>query len=278
MSEFKSNAIAAVNYIECPVNIDADAVRDLTQKVQVWARMPSRIHALDFKRVRKLVPAAYPIFRDFKNVLRQKNFRLVTINLASDLEAQLIRDGVLTDFGFIRDLSLFLNAKTTNQLGESELRLIVTKATVESIRRAMETLFGSTVAADENFLQNQGEIDLNSFHCGAVIDSKSAAFSAQFRLLFPKETLYELTYKMIGESDTDEETVTSLATELLNMIYGGAKAQLNDERGLGLPACLPRLVLKDQLRELVRSQDPRRCICIPLVSPVGTFYAEIDFG
>jgi CheY-specific phosphatase CheX len=83
---------------------------------------------------------------------------------------------------------------------------------------------------------------------------------------------------MLNGAPVDEETVESMASELLNLIYGQAKSHLNDQEGFSLPAAIPRLVRKDQFTSIRRSDSAQHLSILPLVTPLGSFYVEVDTG
>lgn len=277
MANFSNHMIATINYIECPMEVTSDLTKEFEKISKEWLTLPSKIHALDFRLVKKMHPSFYAELIRFQRTLLERGLKLVSINISQNIEEQLKKDGVIQVFGFIRDFKTVLNSRATKPSDE-ELRPILIKYLVEAARRAMETLFEVTVAADENFLENLKDFRTDNFHRAATMDVSSDALKAKFRLYFPKETLFNLTRKMVGETATDEETTNSTATELLNMIYGGAKSHLNEDKSYNLPPAIPTLVLKEQISSLPRLKDSKRTVCIPFASPLGTYHLEVDFG
>jgi CheY-specific phosphatase CheX len=277
VTTFTNNIIATINYIECPTDISSTASKDFESKTSAWCDLPTKIHALDFRRAKKVSPSFYQQIWNFQKSLEKKGIRLVSINITSDLEVQLKKDGVLEQFGLIRDFKS-INHFVQKNSNHDDVRQTLVKYLVESGRHAMETLFQVTVAADENYLENLREFKIENFHRASTIAVASPFIKAEFRLYFPKDTLIKLTQQMVGEIYTEEETLNSTVTELLNMIYGGAKSKLNDDKAYNLPAAIPTLVLKEGIAKLRRTQDLRQLVVIPYASPLGTYYLEVDFG
>ena len=278
MNNFRNNAISTINYIECPAEIDAEAMKDFAAKIKVWPDLPSKIHALDFKKVKAISNDFYKLVAAFHKPLHEKGLRLVSINVPAPIEQKIKSQNMVAVFGILRDFNAMVGARGPEKTSPEEVRQTLIKYLVAAARRAMETLFEVTVAADENYLENLRKFQTHEFHRASVLSMKSELFSASFHLYFPQDTLVNLTKKMVGEAATDEETTNSTATELLNMIYGGAKSHLNDEKNYNLPPAIPTLVLKDQISQIKRSNDPRQMVIIPLASPLGIYFLEVDFS
>ncbi len=143
---------------------------------------------------------------------------------------------------------------------------------------AVETTLQSTVACDENYSAKAEEVPLNQFDMVSCINVANEFLTAEFRLCSSSKVLERLARAMLGnETIIDNELMESMALELLNMIYGHAKSNLNDKESFRLPSAIPRLLRKPEFHRIKRSPSAQLNI-MPMVTPMGSFYVEVDFG
>ncbi|RYZ66981.1 MAG: STAS domain-containing protein [Proteobacteria bacterium] len=95
-------------------------------------------------------------------------------------------------------------------------------------------------------------------------------------ITFPENTFLTLMSKMLGE-DYKELTpeLHDGAAEITNMIFGKAKAALN-EKGYGIKMAIPSVVTGKNHSIQNRSNGPR--VVVPFESDVGSFTMEVSFG
>jgi chemotaxis protein CheX len=79
---------------------------------------------------------------------------------------------------------------------------------------------------------------------------------------------------MLGESHKEITPETAdLVAELLNIIYGQAKTELNAGLGLDLPPALPTVLRGEKLSLRQNSSAP--VVVLPFQSDLGIFHVEI---
>lgn len=107
-----------------------------------------------------------------------------------------------------------------------------------------------------------------------VISLVSSIYEGSISLCFPKETFIALCNKLFGENHTEiNSEIEDAAGELLNMIFGTAKAQLNAQFDYQILKALPAVISGQRLK-LKQSKGPT--IVLPFSSPVGPFQLEIE--
>lgn len=107
-----------------------------------------------------------------------------------------------------------------------------------------------------------------------VISLISRIYEGSISLCFPKQTFIAICNKLFGENHTEiNGEIEDAAGELLNMIFGSAKAQLNAKFDYQIPKALPTVISGQRLK-LTQSTGPT--IVLPFASEVGDFHLEIE--
>jgi hypothetical protein len=275
LSAIVNTVLASINHISLPSDVSSDDAKVLEAAVTAWLDLPVQIHVFDFKGVQKLHRAFYPPTAKFKKDAESKQTKLISINLSPEILAQIKADGVERAFGYMKNLNFNNRPASRDSLEETRTWLI--KYAINSGRAAMNMMFNTTVAADENYRETPKDFAPDKFFKVAVIHAESPRFSAAFRLYFEKATLEALA-RVTAETartEVDQELLLSTASELLNIIYTSVKSKVNDERGYQLPPALPALVDPAQLAQEKGLVD-HHASWIPFVTPLGAYYLQID--
>ncbi len=107
-----------------------------------------------------------------------------------------------------------------------------------------------------------------------VISLVSRIYEGSISLCFPKETFVRICNKLFDENHVEiSSEIEDAAGELLNMIFGAAKAHLNAKYNYQIPRALPAIISGQQLK-LTQSFGPT--IVIPFNSELGSFHLEIE--
>lgn len=276
MGLFTNTVLATINHITLPVQVLGDEVRDFEGVCASWFTLPVQVHVFDFKSVRKLHRSFYVSATKFKKEAEGMNMKVISINLSPELLVQLKNDGMERALGHLKNLNLL--EKPQPKDSRDEVRSWLSKYAVEAARLAMSTMFGTTVAADENYLEAPKEVATKKFFKVAIIQGDGTKVKVVFRLFFERSTLEALTKTIAVATGTpaDEELLLSTATELLNIIYTSVKSKLNDDRGYDLPPALPSL--QDAAPVNIELKSAKEANWIPLVTPLGAYYLQIELG
>lgn len=107
-----------------------------------------------------------------------------------------------------------------------------------------------------------------------VIGLTSDQFKGAISLKFEEKVYLKLMSNMLGDTYTEiTNEIQDGAAELLNMVYGSAKTQLNS-KGYSLQRALPTVVRGIDLQTSVSGSAPT--IVIPLKSEFGFIFIEIS--
>lgn len=271
-----NQVMEGVNYITMPPNIGEESIASLNSKMNAWAELGAEMHVLDFKVVQFLCPSFYKAAHAFSEKLKAKNSRLISVNINENFAKEVKRLGLESTFNRILNFPGELYKKKV--LGDHDLRRLLFRYLALGAFAAVETTLKSTVSCDENYSARAEEVPLNQFDSISVINVNNEFLRAEFRLCSSAKVLERLARAMLGpETAIDLELMESMALELLNMIYGYAKSNLNDKESFHLPSAIPRLLRKPEFHRIKRSPASQLTI-MPMVTPMGSFYVEVDFG
>jgi CheY-specific phosphatase CheX len=199
---------------------------------------------------------------------------LVSLNMTGELQKEVSRLKLDLVFSALQNVSELTQKR---QISPDDLRRLLIRYLIRGAYSAVEVALNSTVSCDENYLAKPDKVSVQDLDMMAVIDVRGDFLNAQIRLAAASEVLKRLASRMLGGSTViEDEMIESMALELLNLIYGHAKSYLNDKESFQLPAAIPRLVRKDQFDTLKRSTSVANLSILPLVTPMGSIYVEVD--
>jgi CheY-specific phosphatase CheX len=110
-----------------------------------------------------------------------------------------------------------------------------------------------------------------------IIGITSSEIQGSMCAQFPTDTFLQLMNGMLGENMTTlEPGMEDGATELVNIIFGNAKATLNDA-GFGIQMALPTL-LKGKTISNVGGSSPQNTILIEFTTSIGSFWISFELN
>ncbi|MBY0515776.1 MAG: chemotaxis protein CheX [Bacteriovoracaceae bacterium] len=166
-----------------------------------------------------------------------------------------IRDAQ-TEFGLIKNK--MLDTDFINPFLDATLHVLKVQSQVDAV-------------AGKIFIKNpatKGSGDISG-----VIGVVSETFNGCVVISFPEKTFLNIISKMLGESYQElTQDIIDGAGEITNMIFGQAKAVLND-KGYGIQMAIPTVISgKDHT---IQSMSKGTVISVPFSSNVGGFFVEI---
>jgi len=275
-AEINSQVLEGVHYIIVPASVADSALPAWQEKMAQWLALGVETHVLDFKATLQLSPGFYKAVQAFTEKTKAKGINLISINMNETLAKEVKRLGLEASFNRILNFPGDLYRK--KPLSENDIRRLLFKHLAQGAFAAVEVALKSTVSCDENYSAKPEEVPLDQFDMITVVNVNNDFMQAEFRLCSSAKVIERLARAMLGGDTTiDQELMESMALELLNMIYGHAKSNLNDKESFRLPAVIPRILRKADFHRIKRS-GPAQLTIMPMVTPMGSFYVEVDFG
>ncbi|HMN68726.1 MAG TPA: chemotaxis protein CheX [Bdellovibrionales bacterium] len=273
--DVSSQVLEEVNYIILPASLSDSAVAAFPDKCKQWQGLDVEMHVLDFKNALAVPDAFYAAVQNFSDKLKPKNVNLVSVNMPEAISKEIKRLGLEQIFNRIQTPA---DLQQKKQFNENDLRRLLFRYLAQAAYAAVEVALNSTVSCDENYSARPDEVPLEQFDMITVISVNNDFLQAEFRLCSSAAVLEKLARAMLGsQTAIDQDLMESMALELLNIIYGHAKSNLNDKESFRLPAAIPRLLKKGEFHRVKRSA-PAQLNIMPMVTPMGSFFVEVDFG
>ncbi|MGE4131923.1 MAG: hypothetical protein AB7F86_09810 [Bdellovibrionales bacterium] len=272
---FTSQVLENIHYVVLPKTVSEESVFKFRQSFGEWRNLSVEVHVLDFKQVQSICQPFMVAIRAFEAELRRKNMQMISLNISAPVFESIRHGGFESAFNRVQNLAEALSPR--REFNPHELRRLLFRYLSQAVFRAVEITFKSTASCDENYSVSAEQVPLSQFDILAFAKVENDFLKAEFRLLATSTVLERLARAMLGPTvQVDQELAEGMALELLNLIYGHAKSHLNDEEGFRLPAVLPSLARQDQISRLKRpeAQDVQ---IMPVVTPLGSFFVEVDF-
>ncbi|MGK5083067.1 chemotaxis protein CheX [Bdellovibrionota bacterium FG-1] len=112
------------------------------------------------------------------------------------------------------------------------------------------------------------------FEIAGVIGLTSETFAGNITICFPAVVYLTLMSNMLGEKYTEiTQELQDGAAELLNIIFGSAKAILN-KQGYTIQKAIPTVIRGESLQTSYIGSG--QVIVLPFVTPAGDFHIEIS--
>ncbi len=142
---------------------------------------------------------------------------------------------------------------------------------IEGTIETLKVQCSFTPKASRPFLKGKGPEIITDI--AAVIGLTSPAFNGSVAVCFPKNIFLNIMERMLGEKYEEiGEELEDGACELLNIIFGQAKRNLN-EKGYQIEKAIPTIVRGSGVAIKHLSEGPT--VVIPFETEIGIFHIEI---
>ena len=192
-------------------------------------------------------------------------------NISMQLKSQLLSDGVIRLFNFQTSGPETPPKPPVNRKKiQVEFIQPFVNSTVEMLRVQANTEAKSL----KPYLKNAEAP--SDFDIVGLITLTSNVFEGSIALCFKKEVFLKICENLLDETFTEiKEEVEDAAGEILNIIFGMAKAELNDKQGYQIEKAIPTVMRGENLQV---KQTVGPTIILPFSSSVGEFQIEIELG
>ena len=200
----------------------------------------------------------------------KKTFHAIQVPPASlKLMKEVGLEGTIPCLKSFKDVLKTKIAKTTNRTSKVDVNFI--NPFIEGAVHTLKIQCSMEVAAGQLFMKGQGpEINVG---IAGVLSLVSPDFNGSIAISFPEKTFLAIMGNMLGETyETIDKDLEDGAGELLNIIFGHAKAILNN-KGYNIQKAIPTIVRGKELA--VKHMSNNKTIVLPFESAEGPFHIEI---
>lgn len=262
--------------VTLPPDVSAAVAGELTAAIPEWLRAPRKAYVFDMRLVRQLNAAVFRSLSGLHRALKVVGAGIYCVNLNKEVARQVSSSGMETLLGVLPTLADALKVAGLQRGGTKGVTMDVNfinpflgaaKSTVE-LQAGCKVSFGKprVKKAEEKL-----SVDL-----AGVISLRSPGFSGSVALCFPEQTFLGIYGAMLGEKVSQiTDAIQDGAGELLNIIFGQAKAILNDQKGYAIDKALPTVVRGQQLQ--LHHTGKELTVILPFSCEHGDFHMEIGF-
>lgn len=274
-SQIESRTLQGVHYIKLPSVVTDSMIPALMGNLKQWSELEVKMHVVDFHKLEAAPVNFYRALQAFEVQLKMHNLNMLSINM-DDTIADFIRSISLEQtFNIARELVVDDPSK---KIPEAKLKKLLLKYLVNAAHEAVQISLQSTVSVDENYLTKIDSIPLDQIDFISFVTVNTEFVKAEFRLCSSMVVLERFARAMLGkETKVDPDLCESMGQELMNMIYGHAKSNLNENEHFRLPSAIPKSFRKKDFGRVKRS-GPTKLTIMPMITPMGAFYIEVDFN
>lgn len=272
MSAFSITARTEGVVISCPAVVDAGACQDLLEHVKQWVQAPEALYILDFSQVKVVDAIAHRALMLIHRALKNVGSDLVSIGMQSAIKEQFSTagmDAVLSPKNSIEEAGAV--AKTLTATDGLDMSFV--QPFINAVKSTLQIQAGTRVDLGEQYFKKadeEFEVDI-----AGVISLASRKYNGSLALCFPAKVFLEIYSNMLGEQhEVITKEMEDAAGELLNMIFGVAKAELNDKGEADIQRAIPAIIRGDKLR--VHHLSRGSVLVVPCSTSTGQFRFEIS--
>ena len=272
MSEYSIEQIENMVKIGCPRMLDIAAAAEFSRQCKSWMMKPAEHFVLDFSSVLEISRDFYRAIIHFKTSLRKDGKLIYAINLSPALLKQITRDGVEQAFNPVKSIDTLAGEDSQGEGKAASLDVEFLNPFLSAIRKTLEIQCNTKVKLLKPRLKRAPEPDVD---IAGVLSLISNGFSGSIVLCFSKKVFLKVYENMFDEKHENiSPEIEDAAGELLNIIYGSAKVELN-QKGYDFKKALPTVLSGEKI--VVRQAGVKPAVIIPVETDVGEFQVEIEF-
>jgi CheY-specific phosphatase CheX/anti-anti-sigma regulatory factor len=263
------------------MSLDDRASKELADATPKWISSAATHVVLDCSRVLNIDKNFYKSVIQLKSALKSTSKSLFTLGLNEANLKRLKADGMEAAFNPVKTMDEVLIAAkpkpgapagSTGENKSSGLNMDFIQPFLIATKKTFETQIQTTIKPLTPSLKkgNQPGVDIAS-----VLTLVSNGMSGSFILCFSEEVFLKVYGSMVGESfDKITPEIEDAASEIVNIIYGLAKVDLN-AKGYTFPKAFPTVLRGEKIS--IRQSGSKPAIIMPFETGLGKFHIEIEF-
>jgi chemotaxis protein CheX len=263
----KANDIAVIHF---PPRVDLAAVKDFAEQVKVWAGLKVNSFAFDLTGVTVLNRDVYKSLIQFKASLKPTQRKIGTVNVSSLISKQLASDGMEQVFNLVESLAELAPSEKPKH-GAVTFDVDFVNPFLNATEKTLAVQCNTQLKALKPYLKTA---QIEDVAVAGVLSLISHNFSGSIILCFSAPVFLKIYENMLGEK---HEKITveleDAAGELLNIIYGMAKIELN-KKGYNFRPTLPTVLTGEKL--VIRQNGSKPVVIVPFEVEAGHFHIEIE--
>ncbi len=261
--------------IKFPGVVDANSKDDLEKNIKMWQIKELKLFVLDLKNTVDFDRNLYKIIIDFKNNLEKVGKYMATISVSNRLKNSITSEGMASAFNMVGTLGEAYKLAGILVASPKKIKLDTNfiNPFITGTMTTFETQVGLSIKPGKPAVKKTGEKFMDNIALAGIINLTCKDFTGTISIAFPEKVFLGVYNTMLDENiEVLDDEVKDGAGELLNIIYGQAKQELN-RQGYQLEKAIPTILAGDNIQIHGGKQSP--AICLPFESKVGRFYLEV---
>lgn len=276
MSAFEIRDQGEVTIIKCPADLGTDAATDFFNLTQSWLTSATKLFVLDFVQARNFDRNMMRPILLFHQSLKKEGRFVFAINIPDAIGSVIQSNGlesVLAPKADLEDAMKSAGINGARVISKKAIDVEFANPFIEATKVTLETQANTPVKIGKPRLKTEGEA--LTFDIAGVISLTSNAFHGSIAICFPAPVFLAIYSAMLGEKhDVITKEIEDAAGEILNIIFGQAKAVLNAKEGYAIQKAIPTIVRGNtlQVHHLTRTV----AVVLPFETAAGQFNLEIS--
>ena len=272
MSSFQVATKDKVTLVKCPALLNQSAATEFFALSQNWMDHPTEIFILDFSEVQRLETAIFRPLILFFQTLKSKSCFLFTINVRPEI-ASVIQsnglDGVLSPRASLKQAFDSAGIKITRP----KIDVNFINPFIKATQATLELQANTKVKIGKPYLKKDGHDE--TIDIAGVLSLTSPVFNGSIALCFPAKVFLAIYSNLLGEKhEVITKDIEDAAGELLNIIFGQSKAELNEKVGYQIQKAIPTVIRGTNL--VVHHLARGIAVILPFETDAGPFHLEIS--
>lgn len=258
--------------VYCPEDLNQAAAKELLYLTHLWIQTPARGYVFDFAKSLHFGSSVVKPFVLLIRAMKKMGSHFYSVGLDKNLEKHLLREGLLELFSPQRSIDEALRLAGV-RVKPTQVKASFLTPFVEATRKTFGVQAELEVQTGKIRVKQKGE--RLSADLAGVMSISSSAFRGAIAVCFPAMTFVKIYAKMMGEERYtigDEEF--DAAAEIMNIIFGQAKAELENNQNIVLGQAIPTLVRGTQLDLMQKSSAAT--MVIPFSTELGEFHIQVN--
>lgn len=291
MASFQSEARDGWLIIKCSMNLDAKVTQDYLKSLSEWMAESQVGIIVDFSRVFKIEKEFFKAVVQTKSALKGsgKWFHSIGLN-----EAQLKKvraEGMEAAFSPKKSFEDVVVSHSVNEnskvrpgaQGEShaeakgtgsanQLNMDFISPFLIATKKTFETQIQTQIKPIRPYLKTES---IPGVDIAGVLTLVSQGSSGSFVMCFSQDVFLKVYGRMVGEEfDRITPEIEDAASEIVNIVYGLAKMDLNT-KGYSFPRAFPTVLTGEKIS--IRQSGSGPAVIMPFETDLGRFHIEIEF-
>lgn len=281
MAAFTTEQSGSVLVIKCAMSLDERAAKELLESSGAWVANPAMHFVLDCTRVLNIDKGFFKAVIQFKSALKTGSKSLYTLGLNEANLKKLKAEGMEAAFNPVKSMDQVLEAAKPKPVSSDGaagngkapgLNMDFIQPFLIATKKTFETQIQTTIKPLTPSLKKGS---LPGVDIASVLTLVSNGASGSFVLCFSEEVFLKVYGSMVGETfDKITPEIEDAASEIVNIIYGLAKVDLN-VKGYSFPKAFPTVLRGEKIS--IRQSGSRPAVIMPFETGLGRFHIEIEF-